>query len=179
MRIITGRAKGLRLKTPAGLSTRPTSDRVKESLFSILSGLIDFAQVGAVLDIFAGTGALGLEAMSRGARSATFIDTTTTELIKDNVTRARFDGCKILRGDFEKVLRRLGGTFDLIFSDAPYGRGLAQRSLTLVEELGLLEVGGLIVVEHGTKETLEVGGFELIRHVRYGHTTAITIWERT
>lgn len=179
MRIITGRARGLRLKAPAGLSTRPTSDRVKESLFSILSGRIDFAEVGAVLDIFAGTGALGLEAMSRGARSATFIDTATTELIKDNVTRARFDGCKILRGDFEKVLRRLGGTFDLIFSDAPYGRGLAQRSLTLVEELGLLEVGGLIIVEHGAAETPEGGGFELIRHVRYGHTTAITIWERT
>ena len=83
MRIITGRAKGLRLKTPAGLATRPTSDRVKESLFSILSGLIDFAEVESVLDIFAGTGALGLEAISRGAGSATFIDMATADIIRD------------------------------------------------------------------------------------------------
>ena len=108
MRIITGRAKGLKLKTPAGLSTRPTSDRIKESLFSILSGLINFSEVNAVLDIFAGTGALGLEAMSRGAKAATFIDAVTTEIIRDNVTRAKFsDECKILSGDFEKILQRL------------------------------------------------------------------------
>ena len=97
----------MRLKTPAGLSTRPTSDRVKESLFNILSGLINFSEIKSVLDIFAGTGALGLEAMSRGANEATFIDAATTEIIRDNVTRAKFDNCRILRGDFEKILTRL------------------------------------------------------------------------
>ena len=98
----------MRLKTPAGFSTRPTSDRVKESLFSVLSGLINFSEVGAVLDIFAGTGALGLEAISRGANSATFIDASTTEIIRDNVTRAKFsDECKIMRGDFRRMLEDL------------------------------------------------------------------------
>jgi len=183
MRIITGKAKGLRLKTPAGLSTRPTSDRIKESLFSILSGLIDFAAIGAVLDIFAGTGALGLEAVSRGAKAATFIDTTTTDIIRDNVTRAKFDGCKILRGDCEKILRRLsrqGLTFDLIFSDPPYGKGLAEKSLRLAAELNLLSAGGLIVVEHGANEILAdlPPSLSLVRQTTYGHTTAITILER-
>ena len=98
----------MKLKTPAGFLTRPTSDRVKESLFSILSGLINFSEIASVLDIFAGTGALGLESISRGAKSATFIDVATTEIIRDNATRAKFIGeCEILRGDFEKILRRL------------------------------------------------------------------------
>lgn len=181
MRIITGRAKGLRLKTPAGMMTRPTSDRVKESLFSILNGLIDFAAIGAVLDIFAGTGALGLEAMSRGASSATFIDTATTALIGDNIARAKFDSCRNLRGDFDKVLRRLakeGAKFDLIFSDPPYDSGFAQRSLTLIEELGLLNIGGLMIVEHGAAEAL-TSDFELIREVTYGNTTTIEIFSRS
>ena len=183
MRIITGKARGLKLRTPAGLSTRPTSDRVKESLFSILSGLIDFAAIGAVLDIFAGTGALGLEAVSRGARAATFIDTATTDIIRDNVTRAKFDGCKILRGDCEKILRRLarqGLTFDLIFSDPPYGKGLAEKSLRLAAELNLLSAGGLIVVEHGADEILGdlPPTLRLVRQVTYGHTTAIEIFCR-
>ena len=184
MRIITGRAKGLRLKTPAGLSTRPTSDRVKESLFSILSGLINFSEVDAVLDIFAGTGALGLEAMSRGTKAATFIDAATTEIIRDNVTRAKFsDECKILRGDFEKILLRLarqGLTFDLIFSDPPYARGLAEKSLRLVAELNLLNAGGLLIVEHGADEILDdlPPTLSLVRKIIYGHTTAIEIFCR-
>ena len=164
----------MRLKTPTGLATRPTSDRVKESLFSILSGLIDFAEVDSVLDIFAGTGALGLEAISRGASSATFIDTTTADIIRDNLTRARFTSCRIVRGDFERILRKLSSSFDLIFSDPPYSTGLAQKSLELVAELNLLNAGGLMVVEHGAQETL-TSNLELVRRINYGHTTAITI----
>jgi len=174
----------LKLKTPAGLSTRPTSDRIKESLFSILSGLINFSEVNAVLDIFAGTGALGLEAMSRGAKAATFIDAVTTEIIRDNVTRAKFsDECKILRGDFEKILQRLSRqslTFDLIFSDPPYAREFAEKSLRLVTELNLLSAGGLLIVEHGADETLNdlPPTLSLVRKITYGHTTAISIFER-
>lgn len=183
MRIITGKAKGLRLKTPAGFSTRPTSDRVKESLFSILCGLINFSEIGAVLDIFAGTGALGLESLSRGAKEATFIDAATTEIIRENVTRAKFvDVCKILRGDFEKILSRLnrqGAAFDLIFSDPPYSSGLAQKSLKLVAEKNLLNVGGLMIVEHGAEEIFDVPkNFQLVRTITYGRTTAIQIFER-
>ena len=91
MRIITGKAKGLKLKTPTGWETRPTSDRVKESLFSILNGMTDFFEVETVLDIFSGTGALGLESLSRGAKSAIFIDLATADLILENVRRAKFE----------------------------------------------------------------------------------------
>lgn len=177
MRIITGRAKGLKLKTPAGLSTRPTSDRVKESLFSVLSGLVNFSEINSVLDIFAGTGALGLESISRGAKAATFIDNATTDIISENINRTRFEQCKNLRGDFEKILRRLAKQdlkFDLIFSDPPYAKGLAQKSLELVAELNLSN--GLIIVEHGAGEIL-FGGFELLREINYGHTTAIKIFK--
>jgi len=182
MRIITGTARGLRLKTPAGLATRPTSDRVKESLFSVLNGLINFAEINSVLDIFAGTGALGLESLSRGAKSATFIDAATTEIIRENSARAKFsDTSTILRGDCEKILRRLAknsAAFDLIFSDPPYAKGLAQKSLSLVAELNLLNAGGLIVVEHGAAEILTSPNFELVRALTYGNTTAIKIFER-
>ena len=90
MRIITGRAKGLTLKAPTGNKTRPTADRIKESLFSILTGMMDFGGK-TVLDLFAGTGALGLEAISRGAANCTFVDLETFGLIKDNVNRAHFE----------------------------------------------------------------------------------------
>lgn len=183
MRIITGKARGLKLKTPTGLATRPTADRVKESLFNILNGLINFSELEKVLDIFAGTGALGLESISRGAKSATFLDAATTEIIRENIRRTKFTDCTILRGDFEKNLRRLGGqnlSFDLIFSDPPYATGLAQKSLTLVAELNLLNVGGLIVVEHGAAETLDTPqNFSLIRKTICGSTTAFEILERT
>ena len=168
----------MRLKTPKNFFTRPTADRVKESLFSVLNGMINFSEIKSVLDIFAGTGALGLEAISRGAGSATFIDTATTEIIQDNVTRAKFDDCRILRGDYEKILRRLGKqnqTFDLIFSDPPYAKGLAQKSLELVAELNLLN--GLMIVEHGAEEIL-TSDFGLIRKITYGRTTTIEIFER-
>ena len=182
MRIITGRAKGLRLKTPAGLLTRPTSDRVKESLFSILSGLINFSEIKSVLDIFAGTGALGLESISRGASSATFIDNATAEIIRENISKSKFENCKVLRGDFEKILRRLAEQnflFDLIFSDPPYAKGLAQKSLNLIAEKNLISTGGLMVIEHGAEEILDVPtNLNLVRKIIYGHTTAITIIER-
>ena len=182
MRIITGRAKGLRLKTPKNFSTRPTADRVKESLFSILSGLINFPEINSVLDIFAGTGALGLEAMSRGANSAIFIDNATAEIIRENISRTKFESCNVLRGDFEKILSKLAKqslTFDLIFSDPPYAKGLAQKSLELVAEKNLLVEGGLMIIEHGAEEILDVPtNFNLIRKITYGHTTAITILER-
>ncbi|MBR1646218.1 MAG: 16S rRNA (guanine(966)-N(2))-methyltransferase RsmD [Selenomonadaceae bacterium] len=183
MRIITGKARGLKLKTPNGLSTRPTADRVKESLFNILNGLINFSEVENVLDIFAGTGALGLESISRGAKSATFIDAATTEILRENIRRTKFTDCIILRGDFEKNLRRLCEktlSFDLIFSDPPYATGLAQKSLMLVAQMNLPKIGGLIVVEHGAAETLDIPqNFSLIRKTTCGSTTAFEIFERT
>ena len=156
MRIITGKAKGLKLKTPKNFDTRPTSDRVKESIFSVISGMINFFEVENVLDIFAGTGALGLESLSRGAKSAVFIDFSTANLISENINRAKFNSVsKILRGDFVKNLQKLSQSnlqFDLIFSDAPYHKGLSQKSLDLVAELKILSSGGLLIVEIGGDE---------------------------
>ena len=170
----------MRLKTPKNFSTRPTADRVKESLFSILGGLINFSEINSVLDIFAGTGALGLEAMSRGANSAIFIDNATAEIIRENISKTKFESCNVLRGDFEKFLARLAKqnlSFDLIFSDPPYAKGLVQKSLNLIAELNLSS--GLIIVEHGATEILDVPtNFNLIRKITYGHTTAIEILER-
>ena len=179
MRIITGKAKGLKLKTPTGFSTRPTSDRVKESIFSILNGMIDFKEISTVLDIFAGTGALGLETLSRGASSATFIDFATADIIAENVRRAKFENStEILRGDFEKILRRISRQdkkFDLIFIDPPYKKNLADKALELIAELELLNVGGLIIVEYGVDENLDTKNFKSIRKINYGRTTAIEI----
>lgn len=177
MRIITGRAKGLRLKTAPGTATRPTSDRVKESIFSILNGLVDFTET-SVLDIFAGTGALGLESVSRGAATATFIDTNTTTLA-ENIARANFPNCKILRGDFRNALNKIVGQhFDLIFSDPPYNTGFAQISTNIVAESGLLAETGLLIVEHGAKEIITApASLDAVRKISYGHTTAIDIFQ--
>jgi len=180
MRIITGTAKGLKLKTPKGFSTRPTGDRVKESLFSILNGLIDFSVVN-VLDIFAGTGALGMESLSRGAISATFIDFATADLISENLRRAKFSNAKILRDDFSKCLKKLSAQnlqFDLIFSDPPYKKNLAAASINLVAELNLLTPEGLMLVEYGADEMLDCEILNCIRKINYGSTTAVNIYKR-
>ena len=181
MRIITGKAKGLKLKTPAGQATRPTSDRVKESLFSVLNGMINFSEVEKVLDIFAGTGALGIESLSRGAKSAIFIDSTTTSLIAENVRRAKFENfSKVLRGDFEKFLKKLSAEnlqFDLIFSDPPYHKGLAQKTLELVAKFNLLGAKGFLAVEHGAEEILSpLQNLKQVRKLVYGNTTVIEIF---
>ena len=177
MRIITGKVKGLKLKAPSGFSTRPTSDRVKESVFNVLNGMVDFAEVESVLDVFAGTGSLGLEALSRGASSATFIDFATTEIIAENIRRAKFENvATILRGDFTKMLRKISRqqkTFDLIFIDPPYKENLAETALELIGEFELLNSDGLIIVEYGADEVLDTKNFESIRKINYGRTTAV------
>ena len=181
MRIISGTAKGLKLKTPKGLETRPTGDRVKESVFNILNGLIDFSEVKNVLDIFAGTGALGLESLSRGANSAFFIDFATAEIISENIQRGKFQNCKVLRGDFIKLLKKLSVQnlkFDLIFSDPPYKKNLAAMSIELVADFNLLADNGLMIVEYGADEILETDRLNCIRKINYGHTTNINIYQK-
>ena len=179
MRIISGTAKGLKLKTPKGFETRPTGDRVKESVFNILNGLIDFSAVN-VLDIFAGTGALGIESLSRGAISATFIDFATAALIAENLQRAKFQNFKILRGDFSKCLKKLSNQnlkFDLIFSDPPYKKNLAAASINLVAEFNLLAEKGVMVAEYGADEILDTDALICTRKINYGRTTNINIYK--
>jgi len=179
MRIITGSAKGLKLKTPAGFFTRPTSDRVKESVFNVLNGMINFSEINSVLDVFAGTGSLGLESLSRGASSATFIDFETGDIVTENVRRAKFESVtKILRGDFVKMLKKISRQnlkFDLIFIDPPYKKNLAATALELIGKLELLNEGGLIIVEHGADEILDTKNFDSIRKLTYGKTTCVEI----
>lgn len=175
MRIITGRARGCNLKTPKGMSTRPTSDRVKESLFSILGRDVG----GRVLDIFAGTGALGLEALSRGADSCVFIDKNTDDVIRFNAERTHLsDRCTILRGDVFPLLKRLGAQgkrFDMVFCDPPYHHGLAHRALEYLDNSDILAPDALVIVEYGGDEedlppTLSL---RQVRCQRYGKTTRL------
>lgn len=183
MRIITGIAKGTRLKVPKGLDVRPTADRVKESIFNILINLqlptADNAVEGAkVLDLFAGTGNLGLEALSRGAVHALFIDHSLISLgvIKDNIHNARLNAkAEVWRGDSVKSLDKLsqlGRTFRLAFVDPPYNQGLINAVLLKLDTASIIEYGGIIVVEHSKHEPIdrEWQHLKLIRTERYGET---------
>ena len=179
MRIITGKARGARLKAPKGLLTRPTSDRVKESLFSILGGRV----VGRrVLDLFAGTGSLGLEALSRGASFAVLVDRSTENILRDNAEHTHLaDSVRIVRGDVFMALSRLsaeGERFDLVFCDPPYAKGLWERTLIMLDELPVLSEGALVVVECGEDENEgpPLSRLSLVRDERYGHTTRMRIF---
>ena len=178
MRIIAGTARGLKLKTPRGMATRPTADRIKESLFNNLACMIDFSR-RRVLDLFAGSGALGLESLSRGASAATFIDRSSTDCIIDNAQRAHFDCVEVIRADVFRAFERLSERqFDLIFVDPPYHMGLAQRAVELVIEKNLLASDGLMIVEIGADEKI-ISTLERLRREDYGRTTAIEIFGRT
>ena len=176
MRIITGTARGCRLKTPKGEATRPTADRIKESLFNILGRRVEAAHV---LDLFAGTGALGLEALSRGAASALFVDERTASLIEENAAKTRLlERAEIVCADVLRILTRLGGagrSFDLIFCDPPYRQGLWEKVLSSVDREGLLAPDGCMIVEHGAEEEAlpALKNLRCVREERYGKTTRL------
>lgn len=172
MRIITGSARGTRLKSPAGDGTRPTADRTREALFSMLGSRVVDARV---LDLFAGTGALALEALSRGAASAVLVDRTTHAILAENAARTKLAGrAEIHRGDVYAVaaeLAREGRTFDLIFADPPYAHGDNARVLEAAARGALLlAAGGLLVLEQGAGEEIvpQAGALRLMRERRYG-----------
>lgn len=181
MRIITGSARGCRLKTPKGQATRPTSDRIKESLFNILGQKVYGRKV---LDIFAGTGNLGLEALSRGAASACFVDQATAALIRENAVHTRLQDKAAVHGcDVFAQLSRFaqgGESFDLIFCDPPYHKGLAWRALTFFDESLVLAHAGILVVEHGADENdmPELSELRCVLNRRYGRTTQLSFFQR-
>lgn len=174
MRVITGSAKGLRLKAPVGWATRPTGDRVKESLFSILGQRV----VGAkVLDLFAGTGNLGIEALSRGAESAVFVDENSgcAKIIRENLAHTHLEQAGgVRRGDVFTVLRQLaaeGSSFDLVFCDPPYDKGFVDKVLQLVAEKNLLAPRGTLIMEHsGREKAAPIEPVRCVRQERYGQT---------
>ena len=156
MRVISGTLKGRRLIAPDGRATRPTADRIKESVFNILAGsLID----RRVLDLYAGTGALGIEALSRGAASAVFIDQAKTALaaLRRNLVSLKLeDRARIIRWNILNNLNCLAAIDqqpDLVFMDPPYEANAVAPTLTALVSCGALAPGALIVIEHSVRET--------------------------
>lgn len=183
MRIITGTAKGTRLKTPRGSQTRPTADRVKESIFNILGVTVQNAKV---LDLFAGTGNLGLETLSRGARVAVFVDKSpeSIQLIKENSVLTKLaDRIEVIKNDSINALNRIikdGRKFDLIFCDPPYNKGLVKLILEKIDNSQLITPDGVIVVEHSKHEQIDNEFNNLIvkRTERYGETLVSFIFSK-
>ena len=168
MRVITGSAKGIRLQTLEGLDVRPTTDRVKEGMFSAIQFEIPGSRV---LDLFAGSGQLGIEALSRGARQAVFVDQSkaSLEIVSANLKKCRFtDNCELHQKTAEQYIRTARGTFDLIFLDPPYRMDILGNLLPQL--LPLLSPGGRIVAEHEMNCNLpeKISNLQLQKNYFYG-----------
>lgn len=164
MRIISGKYKGKKLKGFDIEGTRPTMDRVKESLFGIIQG---YVKDSCVLDLFAGSGSLGLEAISNGAKRVVLIDNNKVafDALKENI-KTFDDDIEVLMMDYKKYLKTCDEKFDIIFLDPPYRAGLMNKALRIIEERGLLNEGGIIVCEF---ENVKIEtNLELIREKSYG-----------
>lgn len=170
MRVISGKFRGRKLVCPAGLDVRPTTDRVKENLFN----LIQFQIFGSVvLDLFCGSGALGIEAISRGAKEVWFSDQSAKSIacLNENLRGAEFEG-GILTSDFRAALERLSGKkFDVIFLDPPYSKGLAERAIEIIVKSDMLSDAGVIVYEHLAAEPyVPAEGISAYDSRKYGQT---------
>jgi 16S rRNA (guanine966-N2)-methyltransferase len=174
LRVISGTLKGKKLFSVKGRSLRPTSDRVRESVFDILQGIIEGRRV---LDLFAGTGAMGIEALSRGALAAVFIENHPSSLdaLRRNLAACRLEGVsEVLAKEAKEGLRFLegrGGNFEFIFLDPPYGKGLARETVNKLAESALLKPATLIVAEHSPAEVVEgIFPLERVDFRKYGST---------
>lgn len=180
MRVITGKARGVQLKTPDGMLTRPTTDRVKEALFSIINFEIPGAKV---LDLFGGTGQLGIEALSRGAKSAVFVDAReeACKLIRENLKRTKLEqDAAVVRSDYLDYLGRCREQFNIIFLDPPYAEVFLENSLNRITEIDILQSNGIIVTERplGKELPWELAGYTRSRDYKYGKTL-LTIYRKT
>ena len=179
MRVITGSARGVRLKTPEGLLTRPTSERVKEAVYSIIQFEIEGS---TVLDLFAGTGQMGIEALSRGAKEAVFVDERreACALVRENLRRTRLEqGAHVVQSDYLSYLKGCQKTFDLIFLDPPYREKLLENALNAIWEIDILSDRGIIICERPADKQLETAfpGLQRGKDYRYGKTW-ITLFRR-
>lgn len=176
MRVISGSARGRILKALEGDETRPTTDKVKESIFNIIQFDVEGSRV---LDLFAGSGQLAIEAVSRGAESAVVVENSrrAAEIIKENVKRCDFaDEISIHRGDFAEVLTK-GAKYDVIFLDPPYESNLLSRALELIHSFDILTNNGIIVCEtDSSSEVLKYPEDEYsYREYRYGRVKLTVI----
>lgn len=179
MRVISGKARGINLKTPDGLRTRPTADRVKEAVFSILQ----FDLPGrTVLDLFGGTGQLGIEALSRGAERAVFVDAgeDACKLIRENLKRTKLENqATVVRADYLQYLSGCKETFGLVLLDPPYAEVFLENALNKISEIDILQTDGIIVCERPLEKELnvELPGFARSKDYKYGKTV-ISIYRK-
>lgn len=177
MRVITGIARGKRLVTLDGKDVRPTSEKVKEALFSALQFDIEGRRI---LDLFAGSGQLGIEALSRGAKSATFVDSSNNsiKIIKKNLETTGFtDISKVVSSDFSTFAAMCRDSFDIAFLDPPYKEGILLPAIKSI--LPLMSNYGLIVCEYPREVEIpeSIGGFSVYRTYRYGKIN-VTIYRK-
>ena len=170
MRIITGSARGIKLDTLEGLDTRPTAERVKESVFSMLQFEIENRKV---LDLFAGSGQLGLEALSRGALSCTFVEKSVDamDIVKKNAKKTKLiDKAKILNVDYKEFLRgaKTREKFDIVFLDPPYSQKIIPEILESLVKLDVLNTNAKVICESEDDIEYSVDGLETIKHNKYG-----------
>lgn len=172
MRVISGTARGIPLKALEGMTTRPTADRVKEALFSI----IQFELPGArVLDLFGGSGQLGIEALSRGAKSAVFVDQSDKAcgIIRENLKRTKFQSeALVVRGDYLQYLSHCKEQYEIILLDPPYAEDFLEKALNAIAEIDILQSGGIMIAERpvGKEIQQELPGFSRSRDYKYGNT---------
>ena len=172
MRVVSGVAKGTVLKTPDGMATRPTTDRVKEAMFSIIQFDIPCARV---LDLFGGTGQLGIEALSRGAASAVFVDMSNDacKLIRENLKRSKLDNmAKVVCSDYMQFLKNTVEKYDIILLDPPYAEVFLENALKMITEIDILQSGGIIVTERPLGKDLSCvfDGFSRSKDYKYSNT---------
>ena len=180
MRIIAGTARGRKIDAPEGTDTRPTLDRVKESVFGTIQFHICDTQV---LDLFAGSGNLGIEALSRGAKHAVFCDVSKncTDLISSNLNKLGFSSFSVYNADYDTVLKKMQRdhlVFDLVFLDPPYASMLAQNAIYALCELKLLSNSAIIVAEHSIDQEIQAPPCLLIHSRKTYRETAVTILKR-
>lgn len=171
MRVIAGKAKGRKLRAPAGDSVRPTSDKVKGAVFSVLA---QYGPINSFLDLFAGSGAMGIEAWSRGATQVVFVekDRKACQCLQGNLQTVGFAEAVLLPLDWQRALRQLAGTqFAVIFADPPYTAALYPSILTAVKEQTVLSSRGLLCLEHPKRMQLQLGDdWNLLKTKHYGET---------
>ena len=181
MRIITGTSKGKKLVSLEGEATRPTSERIKEAVFSSIQFDVEGRRV---LDLFAGSGQMGLEALSRGAEKATFIDLSreAMEIVKQNVKITGFtDKCHYLVSDWRNYIRKASGReqYDLVFVDPPYAMECCADAANYLAEKSLIIPGAIVVLESGEEEIdptdERLSGYRVIKSTHYGKKTFVNI----
>jgi len=177
MRVIAGTARSVPLKSRDGLDTRPTTDRVKESIFNIIQFEIEGR---SVLDLFGGSGQMAIEALSRGAASAEIVDQSQEAIavIRENLARTRLsDRARVVRSDYLAYLNSCKNRFDLIFLDPPYHEKMLETALKRISEIDILKSGGIIVCERPAEKewTAAYPGLTRSRDYRYGKI-AVTVF---